>query len=420
MRQLGFFIVAAISLSAISRAYAVSWGDITQFKQPNIRLGQLEIHPYYTIQEAYDSNIYLVPRDQADGVTVGGGVVGSWILKNILGLRLNLPIHRVHHVSMGYDFEAQSYSSQPAANNNLRHRANFLYKFTSAYGISAGAQDAYVNTTDQAFSELIRREKRWQNTAAANVAYAPDNGRMNAAADYADTVHKYLGSALGAALNRSEQSAGLKVGYKAQPKTNIFAAYHRGIVHYSVVRRPTAVDKNNKSHNMDLGVEGDLLANLTGIIKTGLAYRKYDGAPIGGSRVTRDWTFSTQLIYQPISRTTVNLAVSRAFQESTAANNRYYIANDVFLDAHHALPYKLTAGAQFGVAVNKYPEAQTISGLTATRRDDIYTVGASLEYAMQEWLAAGASYTHRERNSNFSGQFNYMDHLTALSLSLKL
>ncbi|MFA6319055.1 MAG: hypothetical protein WC943_16715, partial [Elusimicrobiota bacterium] len=39
--------------------------------QPNLKLGILELHPYYEGKATYDDNIYRVARDKPDGTRVG-------------------------------------------------------------------------------------------------------------------------------------------------------------------------------------------------------------------------------------------------------------------------------------------------------------------------------------------------------------
>jgi hypothetical protein len=60
--------------------------------RPGIKLGAMEVHPFYRFTETYDSNIYLVPRNKAGGVIVGGGVVGSLITQNKAGFKASLPV----------------------------------------------------------------------------------------------------------------------------------------------------------------------------------------------------------------------------------------------------------------------------------------------------------------------------------------
>jgi hypothetical protein len=412
-------LVAALLLCIAAPASAgMDW--LTQYKKPNLHWGQLALHPYYKFTQIYDSNIYLVPKDQ-NGFSVGGGVRGSWITRNDLGLETVLPIGRLQTLSAGYLFQSDKFSTQPELNDTINQAAHVDYEYRGAYGLTARLGDQYVNTTDQAFSQLVERARRWSNRVSGSLDYRQENGRMAGGVDFGHTTHKYLPPAFARLLNRYEQRAGFNVGYMVQPKTKAYVSYHRSVIHYTVGRQLPNQDKNSKSHNVGFGVEGQITPRIEGRVETGMTYRQYDEAPIGAvTRETRNWTVGTYLTYKPQDRTTVNFRASRFLQESISAGNRFYISNDVGLDVSHKLPYKFSVGGGVAFGLDKYPDSQlAASGQVGQRRDDIYQGGAWVEYDIQEWLTTGVAYVYRERNSTFPGDFNYEDHRTALNLALK-
>lgn len=406
-------------LSTSASALDLDW--LTQYKKPNIHWGQLALHPHYTLTEVYDSNIYLVPRDQP-GRTVGGGVRGSWITKNELGLEAALPWRNLHNLTGGYAVESHNYTTDAKANDTVNQTAHLDYAYAGAYGLTFRTGDTYLNTTDQAFSQLVDRNRRWSNTAYVAVDYEPKNGKLTGGVDASHTVNKYLGDSIGRQLNRYSQRAGFNVGYKVQPQTKVYVSYHRGLTHYSVGRAVGEQDKNSKSHDLGVGVTGVVAPKVTGRAEAGVSYREYDEAPVGGvTRVTRNMTVTTDLTWKPQDRTDVILSLSRGLQESISASNRFYISNSAVLDIKHRLPRKFSVGANLAFGLDKYPDTQFIgtTGARGDRRDDIYQGGAWVEYDIQAWLSTGLSYVFRERDSTFSGQFNYQDQQTAWNLALK-
>lgn len=433
IRCLKLLLAAALLPSVAVPASAGVWDSISQFKKPNMKLGRLAIHPYLKLSEMYDSNIFLQPKSHVAGNNANGNqagpVLGSWIHATNAGAKLDLPVADMHRFALGYDFSYLAYSKDPRTNNAVHQTADIAYKYKGPFGLAGGLVDRYMNTTDPATTELVRRNKRWQNAAAGFLEYAPEGGVLFAGVDFGHTTHKYIGHPdavtlnLPLLLNRYEQSAGVKGGYMLAPKTRLYAAYHRQIIHYTV-KRPSPT-KNNKSHLFDVGVEGNIAPKLTGKIEAGFAYRRYDDENSAAgvnirSRIYRTWAVATKLAYKPLERTTVNLALSRGLQEATFANNRFYASSSANLSATHKLPYKLTAGVNGGVTIDKYPEATTpaLGGLTRNRRDDSYQEGASLDYDIQEWLRTGVSYLHRHKHSVFTEQFNYNDHQTMASVAV--
>lgn len=403
-------IAVALSVLAASSAQAVSMDWLTQYKQPNIHYGQLALHPYYQLTEEYDSNIYLRPT----------GERGSFITKNELALEALLPWRKLHSLSGGYGVESHLYSKDSRANNAINQSAHLDYVYTGAYGLTFRAGDRYINTRDQASSQLVERDRRWANIASTSLDYDPENGYLAGGVDASQSTHKYLGAARARQLNRYTQRAGFNVGYKVQPKTKLYAAYHRSVTHYTVHREPGDQDKNSKSHDVGVGLSGTIAPKVTGQAEAGMAYREYDETPIGGvTRVTRNVTVATDLTYKPTDRTDVILSLHRSLEESISDSNRFYISHSAVLDVKHKLPRKLSVGLNAAFGLDKYPDTQAIGTTRGDRRDDIYQLGGWITYDIQAWLTTGLSQVYRERNSTFSGDFNYEDHRTAWNLALK-
>lgn len=415
--------IAALLLAAMAASNAsaalTDWDWLTQYKQPNMHYGQLALHPYYKLSEEYDSNIYLVPPDQPGG-QIGSGLRSSWITKNDLGLEANLPWHHIDDLSVGYDFDWDKYTTQPSINDTVNQAAHADFSREGARGMTYRLGDRYINTTDQAFSELTQRERRWMNRVYAGVDYAPKNGRLVGGVDADQETDKYLDATLGGQLNRYEQDAGFNVGYLIQPKTKAYVSYRRGIIHYTVDPSPGAVEKDNKAHTVSVGVSGKLSPKIDGRVEGGMTYREYDVAPIAGApRVHRSPTVATAVTYRPDGSSSIALTLSRYLQESIYAQDPFYYANIASLALEHKLPYKLTVGVNAAVEIDQYSDTQAFGSSTGTRRDDLYQGGLSLTYEIQAWLSTSLAYFYRERDSTLSAQFNYQDSQVLWNAALK-
>src|SRR3989338_8020844 len=82
----------------------------------NIKIGGVAVNPYYGIEARYEDNIYRVPKNINNHAVAGGGVRGSWIMSNNLGLKLSAPIGEMHKVKAMYDVTFENYKVQPRAN----------------------------------------------------------------------------------------------------------------------------------------------------------------------------------------------------------------------------------------------------------------------------------------------------------------
>jgi hypothetical protein len=419
MRKL--FAAAAVTclLAANADANLADWNWLTQYQKPNMHYGQLALHPYYKLIEVYDSNIFLVPHDQPSG-QVGGGVRSSWITKNDLGLEGNLPFHHINNLALGYDFEHDHYTTQPSVNDTINQALHADFVRDGAQGVTYKAGDQYINTTDQAFSELIQRQRRWMNRAYVEVDYTPRNGRLAGGVNADHETDKYLDPTIGAGLNRYQEDGGFNVGYMLQPKTKVYVSYERTIIHYTVNPLPGTPDKDNKSHTASLGVTGQLSPKISGQVEGGYTYREYDAVPFAGApRIERSATVSTNVTYRPDQYSKVVLTLSRFLQESLDPSNPFYYSNNASLDMDHKFPHKVTAGIGLAIGIDQYSNAQAVGATIGNRRDDLYQGGAWIEYDIQQWLSTGIAYVYRERDSTFSGQFNYQDSQASWNASLK-
>jgi hypothetical protein len=413
MRKLIAVAAVLCLFASNARANLAAWDWLTQYKQPNMHYGQLALHPYYKLSEVYDSNIFLVPHDQ-QGTQVGGGVHSSWITKNDLGLEANLPWRHINNLSLGYDFESDIYTTQPSINNTINQALHADFVREGAQGVTYKIGDQYINTTDQAFSELIQRQRRWRNRAYAEIDYTPKNGRLAGGIDVDHETDKYIDPTLGGLLNRYQEDGGFNVGYMVEPKTKVYVSYHRGIIHYSVNPAPGAPEKDSKSHTVAVGVTGKLSPKIEGQVEGGMTYREYSGAAIAGSaRVHRSGTVATSVTYKPDEYSKISLTLSRYLQESIYPNNPFYYSNNIVIDMDHKFPYKFTAGINLAMGIDQYQNSQS-----GNRRDDLYQGGAWVEYDIQKWLSTGVAYVYRERDSTQSG-LNYQDSLVIWNASLK-
>ncbi|MDE2293786.1 MAG: hypothetical protein KGL53_17145, partial [Elusimicrobia bacterium] len=102
-------------------------GAVSQYKQGNIRFGNLELHPTAGVSQSYDSNIYLVPKDEPNGVHQGGGVRSAWITRASAGLGFKLPVTAIHSFDGMYDFANNDYSKQGKTNNYIEQSAGLGY-----------------------------------------------------------------------------------------------------------------------------------------------------------------------------------------------------------------------------------------------------------------------------------------------------
>lgn len=368
-------------------------------------------HPFFRVSETYNSNIFLDPE---------GGEDASWIHQLNPGFKAGVEGDR-HRLDLTYEGWLQLFTRDPSRNNAYNQAAGLLYKHTGSR-LTARLREDYVNTVDPPNSEVTGRQRRWQNVLGADVEYAPDGGALFFGLEGSHAAHKYVADnpALRERLNRYEQRAGAKAGYRIMPRTRAYGVYRRGVIHYSADGSPPT--KNNKSHAFAAGLETELAGTLDARAEAGVEHRRYDDEAVpGGGREARNLTFDARLGYAPLERTRLELTGSRAVQEATFGGSRFFTATGGALSLTHRFPERLSVSLRAGYERDVFSEPVLLAGVSRQRRDDLYRGRAGLELKLRDWLSLEAAYQHRARFSrNLEAQFNYREHVSSLAAVFSL
>lgn len=390
-----------------------------------IKAGPVDLNPYYGLETRYEDNIYRVPKDQNGHAVAGGGVRGSAIVSNNVGVKVAAPLEQ-HKLTALYDFTAENYAKQSKANNAYNQKFGLGHAYEGSK-IKTKLDEYYENTQDPAFNPngtvtngaLVTRERRWKNSLSGSAEYSLDD-KFFFGVDADWTINRYLNRAGGAnslanTLNTSEGTFGFKTGYRVQPKTKAYVAFHRKLVHYTEETR----QDNHRDFNTDFGVEGEFTEKLKGRVQLGHQYLHFDhdSANPTRERIGRVFSVMTALEYQPLENTKTNLVLNRSANGSASTQAKFFTSTGINLGVTQQLG-KATVGASGGYQQDKYSQDFTIGTLTRTRRDDNYNGVLKADYKFNEMIAAGASYTRNARFSTFSRQFNYKDGITAANVKL--
>lgn len=371
----------------------------------------VEIHPFYSLSQTYQSNINRVRRDRPDGGRFGGGVLSSWITSHQAGAGFAVPVSRRHRVDGRYAAEWLNYSTQPRSHNTFNQNVGLGYAYSGIRGVTGQAAASYTNTVDPPLSELIQRERRHQTSASTSLAST--RSRWFAwTLDVQGSLHRHLNPSLAASLNHLEYSAGGSTGVLLQPKTRLYLAYHQSRAEYP--RRPTS---DSVSHSFDAGIDGRLAPKVTGRAQLGVQRREYS-APLAGNADNPSF-FQTQvaLAFKPDDRNRASLQVSRGASDTVFGSNRYSIATSASLALFHATQGGLSCSANATYQVTEYPVPASSGGALRARRDRTYGAGLGLDKRVRPWLSWGLGYQRLENRSAF-GDFDYADDRTTMNLRI--
>ncbi|MDT8286798.1 MAG: outer membrane beta-barrel protein [Elusimicrobiales bacterium] len=389
-------IIPAIMFFAASNAAAMG----------NIRFGNLEINPFVSVEESYDSNIYL-EMDAKNSSMINRTGVGVDLMHK-LGSRIDL--------TGGYTLELLSYDESPSTNNAAHNLANLGVKVRLPKKMSLTVQDKYADTTDQATTQETDRAERIQNDAKVRFE-APIRGKFGFALEAAHTYHNYIKVE---SLDREELIGGADITYQLKPKTQAMLSYRYGEMDYNKDTSSAINDYPDSTyHNIDVGMVGRIAPKLTGTVKAGVQLREYDKAP--AATVDKNITtggYSAQLLWKAVPRTDIMLYARRANVETRYDNSRFYTTTLTDLSfSREVRKVKLTLGASYEFV--EYAENTSATGIQREDRN----IGARLAaaYNIQNWLKAGLSFNHKARLSNEANtatgvEFGYRDNIIAGSL----
>lgn len=385
-------ILPAIMIFAASNAAAMG----------NLKFGNLEINPFVSTQESYDSNIYL-EMDGKDSSMINRTSVGVDLLHK-LGSRIDL--------TGGYTLELLSYDESPTTNNAAHNLANLGVKVRLPKKMTLTVEDKYADTTDQATTQETDRTKRLQNDAKVRFE-APIRGKFGFALEAAHTYHNYITVD---SLDREELIGGADITYQVMPKTKAMISYRYGDLNYV-----QDTDKGDATYNnLELGLVGNIAPKLTGTVKAGVQMRDYATGPTGADNDITTLGYSAQLIWKAVPKTDIVLYAKRANVETSYLTSRFYTSTLTDLSfSREVRKVKLTLGA--GYEMIEYAEDTNNTTLNRPREDQNITARLAADYNIQKWLKAGLSFNHKARLSNDGAtgtgvEFGYRDNIVAASL----
>ncbi len=348
--------------------------------QQNIKIGNMEVNPFMSTLESYDSNIYLIKHD-AKGAVINRTSLGFGLVEKV-GSRLDL--------TGGYSMDILNYSRASNINNATHHNANFSAKAILPKEMTVGVNDNYKQTTDQANSETTARAKRIENTVALKYD-APLRGKFGFAVVLQNVYNNYLASSF-AGLDRAENQAGVDLTYQWQPKTKVVASYRYGALNYENTNTNDAT-----YNNMDLGLVGNIAPKVEGTVSVGMQARNYKHDSGTAKNDITTMGYSAQAIWKAIERTDVTIYGKRANIESTYGTSRFYTSTMLNVGATRMIN-KVKLGLNLGYEGVQYPEKTTAT--TPKRLDENTSVGITAVYNIQKWLTTDAGFTYKNRNSN--------------------
>ncbi len=375
-----------------------------------LRLYRFEITPEVSIEERYDSNIFLTPSgEQDDFITVGA-----------LNLKVAYPFNltRGRRLVPSVTYVAQAAAFAKHSDQNFQDQ-----------GISGGLDlDLPLAIPDQRFTFNVSNRFRSLTEVPVSAAQSDigprarrDENLLRADAGYfltrLDEIHLFYNrldvdwKGTAAFLDRNENIIGLTYFHRMRPWLSGLIEYNYKFINFTNLG-PGNPDFSSTGHIMALGIRADPGARLSGTFRAGIEFR----SPKVGVDLTRPFAEGS-LGYQMTRRLSTSLFLSRAIEASTNQNFPSIDTTIMTLGLAYQVTRKVSAFTQGTFEVDEFgTRVRSGEGVPERRSDRLYAVGMGGNYRFARWLTGSLSYLHQTKNSNLT-RINFVENQVILHIT---
>lgn len=374
-------------------------GRVFAQQKPNIHVGTLEFHPFNSVKQMYDSNIYLESKgDEND----------DFITDITIGVRAQMPLipQRKRDFMLKTSYQADIIEFwRHNQNDRVDHTLRGLLDFTFTNDFRLKIEENFKKTADPPNSERTSLDKRFRNILDMILVYDREKIRFEGGYrmvrdDYDDSNN----------LDKTDNMFTAAYFYQIFPKISMLAEYNFGIIEYD----SNQTNSDSKYHQGRLGVVGNLWPKLTGTVKAGYRYVGYDES---NRNDFSSFTLFGNIKYTATERTVMNLYADRTSQESSYSAISYYEVNKIEIKLDHQLLERFWFDGGSFFQYSRYPAETTEGSDTAKRKDILWGVGTGTKYEIKEWWIIKTDYEFRQRDSNFA-VYDYNDHKISASVEV--
>lgn len=347
-----------------------------------MKAGSFEISPFVAVTERYSDNVFATKDNTKSDLST---VISS-------GVQLVFPrTKRRYHLELKYQTDIERFSRY-SSENAVSHTASGKFDMTFPMGLELAVDDRFERSHDPR-GETLSPELDFfnDNIFHASVAYSVTD-RFKLRLDYSNDVLSY-DNERNSFRNLTTNSFGLYAYYRFMPKISAFIEYE-----YVIAGFAESADLNSREQHFFGGVTWEVTGRTKGTVKAGYGTKDFDDASIEGYRgVIVDVTVSHNLT----SRDLVNIAISRATQETNLLGDNFFVATALSAEYSHRLTGKITARAKLEYVRDRY------SG-SIPKTDDVWRGGLGVSYQFKRWLLTETGYSYTIRKSSVD-EFDYRE-----------
>jgi hypothetical protein len=353
----------------------------------------------------YDDNITTVANNNA---------IDSVGIEFSPAISLNL-VKEQTYIGLGYEYKLRWFEDRPGRQEDHSHRfsLDLSHDVNEKLNIDVGEEFLVAQEPGIINDNAVR--VRSNMDAIHNRAHINFTTQLaqtySLMAGYQNDVYNYDASGVGsfsALLDRLEHRITANLRSQLRPETSGILGYQYRIVDYTssdplwfgVPVDPSV--RNNDSHYVYVGADHNFTPQFVGSIRAGAQFTSYGNAPAGADDSTTSPYVDANLSYSYAQGSSVALGLRH--ERSQVAYPGVNLANIVldqemttlYASVTHQITAKLTANL-----VGMYSSSSFSDSLPGGERDEFFSLGANLNYQINQYLAAETGYNFDDLNSDF-------------------
>jgi len=395
-------VVAALLLLGSRAPAFAQWGMGAMVGTPagdiGVKLSDTNIlHVGVAAEGGYDTNVFY--NDQTTATNPNGPqssavvrVIPSFIITNTGrdGTERSAVVY-----TLGANLTYREYIND---NQNIRNQRAFIPTAVGTLALNGSKMrlslgDGFSRVEEAPYFEGGETIKRDVNQATAGLSVSPDGGRLTFGLRYANALD-YFESGYKYASTMTHDGM-LDLSWKWLPKTALFLQGGTTFIHFlnpsismDAAGQPLSPREDSIQVRALTGIRGLITPKVTTTLSVGYATAFYDNNSKNPSGVS-NFSGLLDVGYMPALQSRLGLTLQTGFRNSPVIGNYYQVESATF-SASQGLG-RLSVGAHGSVEYRSY-QNYVLMGMEIPRKDLLFGVGGAVDYFIQRWFYAGATY----------------------------
>jgi hypothetical protein len=356
----------------------------------------------------YDDNITTAPNAIAQD-SVG--------IEFSPAISLNL-VKEQTYIGLGYEYKLRWFENRDPDNSDHSHRFNLDLSHDVNEKLNIDVGEEFLIAQEPEVLEPTGATRLRSNMDAihnrAHINFTTQLSRTySLMAGYQNDVYNYDQSgpaSFSALLDRLEHRITANLRSQIKPETSAILGYQYRIVDYTSddsLGFGPFIDpdvRNSDSHYVYIGADHNFTPQLVGSIRAGAQFTSYDNALAGSDDSQASPYVDANLSYSYAQGSSIALGVRHERNQTDLAQVGGALVLDqettsVYASVSHQLTAKLTANL-----IGMYANSSFGDSLAGSPTDQFFSLGANLNYQINQYLAAETGYNFDDLSSDLGNR----------------